>query len=75
MLHVHSIGCLYTSLGFQQITHRSKQMTDVFQHMFSEENYQNASTHFSLPQASTSVWNNCRDQEVEFDWQHMFQQS
>ena len=29
-LLVHSMSCLYTSLGFQQITHRSKQMTYVF---------------------------------------------
>ena len=41
--------------------------------MLSERILQSASTHFSSPQASTSVWNNCRDQEVEFDWMHMFQ--
>ena len=29
--------------------------------------------HFLFPEASTSVWNNCRDKEVEFDWAHMFQ--
>ena len=34
-----------------------------------EWNYRNASTHFPITQTSTSVWNNCRDQEVEFDWQ------
>ena len=35
----------------------------------------NASTHFATAQASTSVWNNKRDQKYECDWQHMFQQS
>ena len=52
-----------------------KTMTHVFRnkHMLTERILQSASTHFSSPQASTSVWNNCRDQEVEFDWMHMFQ--
>ena len=27
------------------------------------------STHFSFPRTSTSVWNNYRDQKVEYDWQ------
>ena len=31
------------------------------------------STHNTLTQASTSVWNNSRDHLVDFDWQHMFQ--
>ena len=30
------------------------------------------STHNTLTQASTSVWNNSRDHLVDFDWQHMF---
>ena len=48
------------------ITHRSSLMTYNL-----EENYKNASTHFSFSHTSTmsSVWNNYRDQEVEFDWQ------
>ena len=45
-------------------THRSSLMT-----YNSEQNYKNASTHFSSPHTSTSAWNNYRDQEVEFDWQ------
>ena len=31
--------------------------------------------HFITTQTSPSLWNNSRDQMVEFDWQHMFQQS
>ena len=31
------------------------------------------STHKTLTQASTSVWNNFRDHLVDFDWQHMFE--
>ena len=30
------------------------------------------STHKTLTQASTSVWNNFQDHLVDFDWQHMF---
>ena len=40
-----------------------------------KKNYKYASTHITVPQARTSVWNNKRDQKFEFDWQHMFQKS
>ena len=69
-------NCLHTSLGFLP-AHIAQNNDTCFRnkHMLSERILQSASTHFSSPQASTSVWNNCRDQEVEFDWLHMFQQS
>ena len=31
------------------------------------------SSHNTLTQASTYVWNNSRDHLVDFDWQHMFE--
>ena len=65
---LHSDSTDYTSLETNAICFWDR-------HMFSEKNYQYARVHFSLPQASTSVWNNYCDQEVEFDWQHMVQQS
>ena len=62
--HVHSKRLLIHFPRILTITHRSSLMT-----YNSEQNYKNASTHFSSPHTSTSAWNNYRDQEVEFDWQ------
>jgi len=73
MLHVLNISCLHTSLEFLPV-HIARNNDTCFRNIcFRKELDKNARTHFSSPQASTSVWNNCRDQEVEFDWMHMFQ--